>query len=207
MTTLYKTPLSKLTLEKATLRKDYRVLREKLLFSANASLANTYLQVLQATNWFQQAVSLGGYAARSDELPFWWVMEQTLDKSWYLPKINPHIDQERSQELTFLKYTGEKSALTLSRFGILEPAETAIKPEEALQVLFIPALAYDLRGYRLGYGKGYYDRYLSSPEAAQKRPLLVGVAHSMLLTDRLPHEPHDVPVDILLTEQGLITTR
>ncbi|MBY0449077.1 MAG: 5-formyltetrahydrofolate cyclo-ligase [Cyanobacteria bacterium] len=199
--------LSDLSLEKATLRKDYRALRQKLALTAHGSIATTYLQVLHHADWFQQAMFLGGYAARSDELPFWWVMEQTLDKSWYLPKINPDIDQERSQELTFLKYTGAKSELSLGRFGILEPAETAIKPEEALQVLFIPALAYDLRGYRLGYGKGYYDRYLSSPEEAQKRPLLVGVAHSMLLTDRLPREPYDVPVDILLTEQGLITTR
>ena len=80
--------------------------------------------------------------------------------------------------------------------GIPAPPDTApvIKPED-LDLVIVPALTYDKSGYRLGYGGGYYDRYLYGIPA-----FTVGLARSRLLKDKLPREPHDIAVKCLVTE-------
>ena len=80
--------------------------------------------------------------------------------------------------------------------GIPAPPDTApvIAPEE-LDLIIVPALMFDMSGYRLGYGGGYYDRYLSGTGA-----FTVGLARERLITDTLPREPHDIAVKCLVTE-------
>ncbi|MDR0490481.1 MAG: 5-formyltetrahydrofolate cyclo-ligase [Oscillospiraceae bacterium] len=82
--------------------------------------------------------------------------------------------------------------------GIPAPTDSAapIDPQD-LELVIVPALAYDRSGYRLGYGAGYYDRYLLKTSA-----FTVGLARDRLLKDELPKEPHDVAVKCLATEKG-----
>jgi len=82
-------------------------------------------------------------------------------------------------------------------FGTLAPSELA--PHVEPDVIVMPLLGFDGRGTRLGYGGGYYDRTL---EKLHKRPRLVGIAFAAQEFDHIPHEPHDVPLDIIVTEQG-----
>lgn len=87
-----------------------------------------------------------------------------------------------------------------SRFGALQPPADA--PEVALhhvQAVLLPALAYDWRGVRLGYGGGFYDRLL--PDF---RGVTVGVIQSALLVDALPGDAHDCPVQWVATEAGVM---
>ena len=63
----------------------------------------------------------------------------------------------------------------------------------------MPLLGFDRFGTRLGYGGGYYDRTL---QQLKKRPLLVGIAFAAQELDTIPREPHDVPLDMIVTEQG-----
>ena len=87
--------------------------------------------------------------------------------------------------------------LTRSDYGLLEPLDSTrvVLPEE-LDFIIVPALAYDRDGYRLGWGGGYYDRYLRRTGA-----FTAGVARQRLLRDTLPREAHDVPVDCVVTEK------
>ena len=80
--------------------------------------------------------------------------------------------------------------------GIPAPNDTApiIDPEE-LELIIVPALAYDRNGYRLGYGGGYYDRYLCGAAA-----FTIGLARDRLMKDELPREPHDIAVKRIVTE-------
>ena len=74
-------------------------------------------------------------------------------------------------------------------------------PEVALgevDFAWIPALAVDRRGYRLGYGAGYFDKLLAG---RGPRPYCVAAIPSAFVLDSLPHEPHDVPVDLVLTTE------
>jgi 5-formyltetrahydrofolate cyclo-ligase len=82
-------------------------------------------------------------------------------------------------------------------FGTLAPSE--LSPQVEPDVIVMPLLGFDKRGTRLGYGGGYYDRTL---EKLRKRPRLVGIAFAAQELGEIPREPHDVPLDVIVTEQG-----
>lgn len=82
-------------------------------------------------------------------------------------------------------------------FGTLAPSELA--PQAEPDVILMPLLAFDKRGTRLGYGGGYYDRTL---ERLSRRPRLVGLAFAAQELEDIPREPHDVPLDTIVTENG-----
>jgi 5-formyltetrahydrofolate cyclo-ligase len=83
-------------------------------------------------------------------------------------------------------------------FGTLVPDELAsvLQPD----LVIIPLLGFDKTGTRLGFGKGYYDRTIA---VMDKRPTLVGYAFAAQELDSIPREPHDVPLDYLVTEAGV----
>jgi 5-formyltetrahydrofolate cyclo-ligase len=84
-----------------------------------------------------------------------------------------------------------------SGFGTLAPAEDA--PLAEPDVIVMPLLGFDRLGTRLGYGGGYYDRTL---EILGKAPRLIGYAFADQEMDLVPREPHDVPLDAVVTEAG-----
>ncbi|MBR6807416.1 MAG: 5-formyltetrahydrofolate cyclo-ligase [Clostridia bacterium] len=95
--------------------------------------------------------------------------------------------------------------LTRDSYGIREPSPAApvYDPEWAgSAVCFVPGLLYDKAGYRLGYGKGFYDRYLSEFKGSR-----IGVVYSDYIMPTVPRGRFDVSVDILLTENGVKTVK
>jgi 5-formyltetrahydrofolate cyclo-ligase len=82
-------------------------------------------------------------------------------------------------------------------FGTLAPSELA--PAVEPDVILVPLLGFDKRGTRLGYGGGYYDRTL---DRLKKKPRLVGIAFAVQEIDEIPREAHDVPLDMIVTENG-----
>ncbi len=81
-------------------------------------------------------------------------------------------------------------------YGILTPRSKEVLPPSAIDLVLVPALAFDREGYRLGYGGGYYDRYLkhfTNPTA--------GLGYSVCMTDRLPRGNYDCKVSMVLTEE------
>ena len=88
-------------------------------------------------------------------------------------------------------------------FGILEPDEGCplVSTEEVALVL-VPALCYDRKGFRLGMGGGYYDRWLERYGGRT-----VGLCRATLLQDAIPTEPHDHPVDLVITPTSLLHTK
>ena len=86
-------------------------------------------------------------------------------------------------------------------FGTVGPGPEA----EVLDpnVMLVPLAAFDARGHRLGYGAGHYDRAIARLQERGLRPRLVGIAFDSQRVDRVPDEPHDIPLDAILTETGL----
>ena len=105
----------------------------------------------------------------------------------------------RAQPLRFLSWRPGES-LRHGRYGVMEPPAEA--PELAPDILFVPLAGFDARGFRLGYGAGYYDATLAGLRRA-RRVLAVGVAFSVQEVARVPAEPHDEPLDAVVTEHGL----
>lgn len=89
-------------------------------------------------------------------------------------------------------------------YNLVEPLpEKAEEVEkEAIDLLIVPGLVYNRYGYRIGWGGGYYDRFLDG----FYQPT-VSLLHSSQLLDDIPVKPHDIPVDYILTEKGLFETR
>ncbi len=109
----------------------------------------------------------------------------------------------RDQPLTFRAWKpGEP--LTQVQMKIMEPPPEA--PEVLPDLLFVPLAAFDRKGDRLGYGAGYYDRSLSKLRGL-KRIVAIGIAFEVQELQDLPQEPHDEPLDYVLTERSLISCR
>lgn len=95
--------------------------------------------------------------------------------------------------------------LSRARFGILEPTQDACPLFEhpaCAEICIVPGIAWDLRGHRIGYGVGFFDRFLSVFSG-----ISIGLAFESQLISRVPHETHDIPVAHLITEARVIDTR
>ena len=88
-------------------------------------------------------------------------------------------------------------------FGLIEPRSDLARPVPAPEpeVILVPALAFDRRGYRLGFGGGYYDRFLPTLTCT---PWLVGPAYGFQLLDEVPVEPWDCPVQLVVTPESIL---
>ncbi|MDA3846230.1 MAG: 5-formyltetrahydrofolate cyclo-ligase [Vallitaleaceae bacterium] len=83
-------------------------------------------------------------------------------------------------------------------FGILEPVSNHILTPRDNDLMIIPGLAFDIQGYRVGYGGGYYDTYISTHQGIQY--VKAGVAYEVQVTSEVPRKSYDQPIDLLFTE-------
>lgn len=112
-----------------------------------------------------------------------------IDKQFYLPRVN-------GVNLDILPY--DKSSLRYGAFHIEEPDGDDITDISSIDMVVVPAMAYDRRGNRVGRGKGFYDRLLADCKAVK-----VGVAYDCQLMDNIETDPFDAPVDIVVTQSRI----
>lgn len=115
-----------------------------------------------------------------------------------IPLAYPRV-QEGSLRLAFHR-VADPSELVPGAYDIPEPEPSApIVPLASLELVVVPGMAFDPRGYRLGWGKGYYDVTL----AEATRALRVGLAFECQVVPEVPKDWNDVPMDIIVTEDGI----
>lgn len=152
---------------------------------------------LQTSPWFASAQTILAYFSFRQEPDLSSLFTDT-SRRWGFPRcvgacLNWHIWSPKDTQL-----------LQKGAYGILEPHPTApiLEPSE-VDLILVPAVACDLRGYRLGYGGGYYDRMLSSPEWASKPT--IGIVFEFACLPQLPIDCWDKPMQAVCTETGLMT--
>jgi 5-formyltetrahydrofolate cyclo-ligase len=91
------------------------------------------------------------------------------------------------------------SDLKANKWGVLEPESSTAVPAETLDLVIVPMVGGDLNRNRIGYGKGFYDRFLHGVSCPT-----VGLLFETCLVDELPVEPFDVPLDVLVTEDRVV---
>lgn len=98
-------------------------------------------------------------------------------------------------------YVNSMQDLISGFFGVREPDINKCEKvtDFSDSICIVPAIAYDRNGYRLGYGKGYYDRFLKNNSL-----ISVGVCYNELIEDNLPVDEYDIPVNYIITQNGLI---
>jgi 5-formyltetrahydrofolate cyclo-ligase len=118
----------------------------------------------------------------------------------------PRIVSCRRRHMLFAPWT-EGSAHRTNAFGIVEPGSAAgARPVIGLDVVVLPVVGFDGHGNRLGMGAGYYDRALRRRlgRTGWRRPRLIGVAYACQQLPVIPASPWDVPLDLVVTEGGVI---
>jgi len=95
-------------------------------------------------------------------------------------------------------------SLQPAQFGLPEPAVVLLVDELQLDVVLMPLLAYDRKGYRLGYGKGFYDFFLRRLSMQGRKPCRIGLSFSRQMVDELPLNQWDEALDGVVHEHGII---
>jgi 5-formyltetrahydrofolate cyclo-ligase len=179
--------------EKGRLRAEVRRrLKELNPASIQRSSAKAILR-LQAADAWRRAKSVLAYSATAHELDLWVALKEarSTKKIIALPRYDA-----RTQSYCAALLPEDPGQLTPAGFGILEPpADMPCVPLNQLDFVLVPGLAFDIRGSRLGRGKGFYDRLL----AEVKNGIKCGVALDEQIVERLPAEDHDVVMNFILT--------
>ncbi|MDE6290220.1 MAG: 5-formyltetrahydrofolate cyclo-ligase [Muribaculaceae bacterium] len=178
-------------MEKNDIRRKIKNLRMMLSEMEKASAAEEVFAQLEKTAAFMMADTILMYHSLPDELQTIKFLKKWHDrKRFFLPRVN-------GVNLDILPY--EETRLELGSFHIEEPTGEDVVNVDDIELMVIPAVAFDRMGNRLGRGKGFYDRLLSTSKATK-----IGVGYEFQLLDSIPSEPHDVAMDMIITQKTLI---
>ena len=184
--------------EREQVRVEARHRRDALSPETRARLSERIIH--STAHWIQRegfdAVML--YLSMRSEVETIGLLEKLLNSGKQV--CAPVVDTERS-ELVPRRIQCVETELVRHRYGMLEPCTTcALFPTNQLQLIVVPGIAFDSNGYRLGYGKGFYDRFL----AKCPHPTAIGLAYQIqLVADTFP-QAWDLPVQHIFTEHGRI---
>jgi 5-formyltetrahydrofolate cyclo-ligase len=121
--------------------------------------------------------------------------EQGLPISWIVSTTN-----FQNKELSHF-YLDKHTKLDTNKWGISEPIDAQICPIENIQMVLVPLLAFDKQGFRVGYGQGFYDRFLAKCPQTVKVGISLESSLEESITDK---DPYDVPLDYCITPQSII---
>ena len=180
--------------QKNILRKRYSQLRKKKYHEIDQDFFSPLIKLIKL-NFKKKNYRVALYYPSNFELNVLKFLENDFIKneSFLLPAI------ERKNSMNFYSWK-KNQALFVNKFGMLEPQKTLIKIPN---LILVPILAFDKHKFRLGYGKGFYDRYLNRFLNKFKDILTVGVAFSFQKYHKLPIDKRDVKLNYILTEKGI----
>ncbi len=183
--------------QKKQLRTLIKQRRSTLPMTSRAKMSQQIIQFLHEIDEFNQAKSIFCYISYLDEV-------ETQ------PLISRFLEQKLALAVPKIMNKTEMLAVSLKDLSDLEPDKMGILTPKSNQaasgpydIVITPGLGFTERGDRLGYGRGYYDRWFSKNEVKTK----IGIAFEVQLVDELPLEETDMPLDILVTEKRIIDLR
>lgn len=136
---------------------------------------------------------IGGYYPYNYEMNILEILKKFEEKKYLisLPKI------KKKYQMDFYKWSTKKDPLRINKYGIPEPISNRIQYPN---IIFVPLVAFDKYFNRIGYGGGFYDRYLSKI-SKKKKILTIGFAHSFQKIKKVPINKYDVKLDFIFTEK------
>ncbi|MGE8204514.1 5-formyltetrahydrofolate cyclo-ligase [Heyndrickxia sp. NPDC080065] len=167
---------------------------DRCTYEQNSYLIAKQLNHLQE---FQVANTIAVTLSRFPEVDTWQIIRKGWDlgKRIVIPKCFPKTKTMIFKEIT--SFTQLESVY----FGLFEPIEeqTVEVQKALLDLIIVPGLAFTEKGYRLGFGGGYYDRFLQDYTGCT-----ISLAFTQQIQEQLPIEEHDIPVKMIITENGVI---
>ena len=168
-----------------------------ILHLSNREKNFSFDKTLNQNYWFEKSRVVASFISIKSEI-------STISLNKFIRESGktlclPVITNNKEEALIFKEYR-EGVDLVASKFGVMEPLNSkSYLPE----IIFVPCLAYDKCGFRLGYGGGYYDKTISYFHAIKHSFLTVGLAYDNQKIDRVLHDHLDQRLDYILTEKQL----
>ncbi|MCP8616864.1 5-formyltetrahydrofolate cyclo-ligase [Salirhabdus salicampi] len=184
--------------DKKELRNEGKHLLKAFSEKERQMYANIIAGHLFKTTYWQNAHRIGITVARTTELP----TKPIIHKAWELEKevSIPKCYPDQDHKMLFYHYTPQ-SKLQNTYLDLFEPNDKVERliPKESIDLIIVPGLLFDYDGYRIGYGGGYYDRYLQKFTGET-----IALATNKQIQRSLPHDQFDIPVHHVITETGLL---
>lgn len=188
------------------LRREMRLRRRQLSSSERSAAARQFAR--HATSLLRPGKRIALYLPHDGEADPGMIIRRARRHGCLL--YLPFITNYRRGRMRFVRFD-EDTRLQANRYGILEPVATLAPAIAAhlLDLVVLPLVAFDDRGWRLGSGAGFYDRQLHHLRRQRRwrHPRLIGLAYEFQRVEQLEAAPWDVPLDAVLTQHGLQTLR
>ncbi|MDG3087137.1 5-formyltetrahydrofolate cyclo-ligase [Vibrio hannami] len=184
------------------IRKLIRSKRQSLSALEQTLAAEEVLQQLKSVPEINNAQRVAIYLSADGEIDTHPIIEYFWQqgKEVALPVLHPFS----KGHLLFLRYTPD-SPMCENKFNIPEPVlnQTEVIPVSQLDIVFTPLVAFDKTGNRMGMGGGYYDRTLEKWFKTGQGPTPMGIAHNCQQIEKVPVEPWDVPLPVIITPDNI----
>lgn len=184
-------------IEKNNIRQQYMSLRQKMQRFEKRDADLKILKRILVSHHYKKAKTLLCFVSTKDEVDTHALIKQAFidGKTVAVPKC---INKKGSMHFFVINSFDD---LKKSNFGILEPDKETSKRllDFTDSICILPGFVFDKYGIRIGYGKGYYDRFLSKYQGKK-----IGVCYDNCMTDLLPRGKYDVAADMVVTQIGII---
>lgn len=186
---------------KKEIRQNMILQRNQLSKETVQENSNFIIENLQP--YVQKAENIMIFMNMKSEVEITRLIELYPDKKFYIPKTL----SDRNMKINLYN----ENELILHKFGYYESASDIFYDEKILDLIIVPAVAFDYSKNRIGFGGGYYDTFLSrillndqNNGKNRNKPLIIGVCYDFQLVDFIPSEDHDVKMDCIITEKNII---
>ena len=182
---------------KRSIREKYKKIRADISGEARTRKTNCILQRFRKLRQYQTCRTLLIYVSIGSEVSTNELIQLAVSDG---KKVAVPLSLPETRQMLFY-YITSLDELSPGTYGVPEPDPEKLKPVEDFSscLCVVPALAYDLHGYRMGYGKGYYDRFLSKFEGYK-----LGLAFDECTCRTLPRGKYDTAVDLIITDKRII---
>ena len=193
-------PEQEVSLEKEQLRKYIMRLRERMSPLAVEENSREILDQILGIREFLQAKVVASYISKNNEVDTRILIRKALDQK---KRVLVPLVKKDTPQLVFSEITNLGAELAPGNFGVLEPKPEFFRQQDitSANLLFVPGIAWDIEGYRLGWGQGYFDRAL---KMLPGNVCSIGLGFDLQFVKHVPREQFDLPVKMIVTESRII---